>query len=119
MAEVVSVPAFETDIFYAFRANVAIVETDKAGVILCNGPREIKHMANWQVTAATLRCDIVGEEVTLLVYKDWSVKCTAYSKFATTRRAARKNDHTERCEGTECKTASGYLKKLQSEEDRG
>ena len=73
-------------------------------------------MVNWQVTAATLRCDVVGEEVTLLVYKDWSVKCTAYVKFAAAGIKARKGDNGPRCEGTQCKIASDYLKKLQSEE---
>jgi hypothetical protein len=74
-------------------------------------------MVNWQVTAATLRCDVVGEEITLLVYKDWSVKCTVYSKFAATRNKPRKSDNRLRCEGTQCKVASDYLKKLQSEEE--
>jgi hypothetical protein len=73
-------------------------------------------MVNWQVTAATLRCDVVGEEVTLLVYKDWSVKCTVYAKFAASGMKARKSYSRQRCEGTRCKIASDYLKKLQSEE---
>jgi hypothetical protein len=75
-------------------------------------------MVNWQVTAATLRCDVIGEEVTLLVHKDWSVKCTAYSKIAATRKKALKNDSSQPCEGTQCKIASDYVKRLQSEEDR-
>ncbi len=37
--------------------------------------------ANWQVTATTVYCDAVDDEVTLLVYKDWSTKCTGYSKY--------------------------------------
>ena len=71
-------------------------------------------MVNWQVTAATLRCDIIGEEVTLLVYKDWSVKCTAYTKFANDK-AVKTRSHS-RCEGTDCLVASNYRKKLQFEE---
>ncbi len=74
-------------------------------------------MVNWQVTAATLRCDVIGEEITLLVYKDWSVKCTAYSKFTAARDKARRDGSSQRCEGTQCKIASDYVKKLQSEED--
>jgi len=71
-------------------------------------------MVNWQVTAATLRCDIIGEEVTLLVYKDWSVKCTAYSKFANGK-VGKAAIHS-RCEGTDCQVASHYREKLRSEE---
>ena len=74
-------------------------------------------MVNWQVTAATLRCDVIGEEVTLLVYEDWSVKCTAYSKFANAGKKDKQTGGSHRCEGTNCQVASDYRKKLQSEED--
>jgi len=74
-------------------------------------------MVNWQVTAATLRCDVVGEEVTILVYKDWSVKCTACSKLVSAGKTAAKHGQSPKCEGTECHVASEYVKKLQSEEE--
>ena len=76
-------------------------------------------MVSWQVTAATLRCDVIGEEVTLLVHKDWSVKCTAYSKYAATGENARKNGHSPQCHGTDCQLATEYRKKLQAEEEEG
>ena len=41
-------------------------------------------MVNWQVTATTLYCDTVNDEVTILVYKDWSVMCTGYTKYSNT-----------------------------------
>jgi hypothetical protein len=40
-------------------------------------------MVNWQVTATTVFCDAVDDEVTIIVYKDWSVKCTGHEKYAT------------------------------------
>lgn len=39
-------------------------------------------MPDWQVTAMSMYCDCVGEEVTVMVYGDWTVKCTGYEKFA-------------------------------------
>ena len=35
-------------------------------------------MVDWQVTATTIYCDAVDDDVTLLVYKDGSAKCTGY-----------------------------------------
>ena len=38
-------------------------------------------MVNWQITATTIYCDAVDDEVTLLVYTDRSVRCTGYKKY--------------------------------------
>ncbi len=38
-------------------------------------------MVGWQVTATTIHCEWVDEDVTIMVYKDGSAKCTGYSKF--------------------------------------
>ena len=38
-------------------------------------------MVNWQVTATTIYCDAVADEVTVLVYKDGTAKCTGYTKY--------------------------------------
>lgn len=38
-------------------------------------------MAGWQVTATTIYCDAVDEDVTIMVYKDGSAKCTGHKKF--------------------------------------
>jgi len=68
-------------------------------------------MVDWQITAATFRCETVNEEITLLVNKDWTVKCTSYMK-----RAGKKNQHHTGCSGPECKLAVEYRNKLQAEE---
>ncbi len=79
-------------------------------------------MVDWQITAATLRCGVVGKEVTLLVYKDWSVKCTGHSRFGregkNAGRASKQDEHQTGCEGTDCQLANDYRKKLQDEEMR-
>jgi hypothetical protein len=35
----------------------------------------------WQVTATTLYCDVIGEWVTILVYKDGHCGCSHFVKF--------------------------------------
>ena len=79
-------------------------------------------MVNWQVTGTTVRCDVVDDEVTLLVYKDWSVKCTGYPKYGRNGRgkAAKKaGQQSPGCQGTECRLALEYRQKLQAEETKG
>jgi hypothetical protein len=77
-------------------------------------------MADWQITAATLRCDMIDKEVTLLVHKDWSVKCTGHARYARvskeSRRTSKRDKGNTGCQGTDCPLANDYLKKLQTEE---
>ncbi|MFC1902066.1 GYD domain-containing protein [Chloroflexota bacterium] len=39
-------------------------------------------MVDWVITATTIYCDAVDDEVTLLVHKDGTVKCIGHSKYA-------------------------------------
>lgn len=71
-------------------------------------------MVGWQITAATFRCDVIDDEVTLLVYRDWTVKCTDYSASKGTARGRHAN-----CRGTDCQLAADYIKKLKLEEEPG
>ena len=81
-------------------------------------------MANWQVTATTIYCDAVDDEVTLLVYKDWSIKCTGYSKYGqpsgeiinTLRKKSKQLKRRLKCEGLECYRVLQYKEKLSAEE---
>jgi hypothetical protein len=79
---------------------------------------------NWQVTATTLHCDAVHDEVTLLVYKDGSVKCTGYAKYGgsdeagigpSTRKGGLSKQLRE-CEGPLCHRMIEYRERLFSEE---
>ena len=38
-------------------------------------------MVDWQATATTIYCDAVDDDVTIIVYKDWSTRCTGYKKY--------------------------------------
>jgi len=81
-------------------------------------------MVNWKVTATTIYCDVVDDEVTLLVYKDGSAKCIAYTKYGkpdkeTLNLLKKKSNQLKRhleCEGPECRWVIQYRDKLFAEE---
>ncbi len=83
-------------------------------------------MPNWQVTATSVYCDNVDDEVTIMVYKDWSVKCTGYKKYGAPNKEAinllkkrRKQLNRElECAGLECDRIIQYKEKLFSEEPK-
>lgn len=83
-------------------------------------------MLDWQVTATTIYCDAVGDEVTLLVYKDGSAQCTAYQRYGkpdkeTVKLMRKKERQLKRhlaCEGSECYRIVQYRDKLFGEEAR-
>jgi hypothetical protein len=81
-------------------------------------------MVNWQVTATTIYCDAVDEDVTLMVYKDGSTKCVGYDRYQQRSKETRKlmekksgelNRKLE-CEGPECQRVIQYRDKLFAEE---
>ena len=80
-------------------------------------------MIDWQVTATTIYCDAVDDEVTLLVYKDGSTQCTGYARYGQSDKEARKLLHKRskqlkrklECEGPECYRVIQYRDKLFSE----
>ena len=80
--------------------------------------------AKWQLTATTINCDAVDDEVTILVNKDWSLRCTGHTKYLTAREAnkLRKKGHRLgrelKCEGPECPRALQYREKLIAEESK-
>ena len=82
-------------------------------------------MANWQLTAITIYCDAVDDEVTIMVYKDGSAKCTGYRKYGESSKeilAKRKGKQLKRqlkCEGPECYRVIQYKDKLFAEEAKG
>jgi hypothetical protein len=77
-------------------------------------------MIDWQITATTIYCDAVDDEVTLLVYKDGSAVCTGFKKFTEptdetshiTKRKERVSGKTIKCRGAGCRQAGEYRDKL-------
>ncbi len=82
-------------------------------------------MTDWQVTAATIHCDAVDEDVTIIVYPDWSTKCTGLVKYKTSREAklnlVKRSLALRRaldCQEADCARIPEYVEKLKSEEAR-
>ena len=83
-------------------------------------------MVNWQVTATTIYCDAVDDEVTLLVHKDGSAKCVSFNKYGkpdreTFKLLKNKSKKLERrldCEGPECRRVIQYRDNLFAEETK-
>jgi hypothetical protein len=67
-------------------------------------------MADWQVTATTIYCDAVDDEVTLMVFADGTVKCTGEQRYSKPDKETSKEmkDKSRRlgkvieCQGLEC-----------------
>lgn len=80
-------------------------------------------MADWQVTAVTIYCDAVGAEVTMVVNKDWSVKCTGCIDYGEPsgdgtklpKKRSRKLKRQLKCLGPECDLVIRYREKLFSQ----
>ena len=77
------------------------------------------NMADWQITATTIYCADVDDEVTLLIYSDGASKCTGHQKYArpdkeTARLIKKKNRQSGKppgCSGPGCRLIAEYRKK--------
>jgi len=84
-------------------------------------------MVNWQVTTTTIYCDAVDDDVTVMVYKDGSVKCTGYKKYrepsketvSLVKEKSRQLNRKLECEGLQCSRVIQYRDKLFAEEAKG
>lgn len=81
-------------------------------------------MVDWQITAVTINCSAIAEEVTIIVKNDWSAKCTGFEKLAVSRRArlelVNRSLNMKRvldCKGMQCPEVTAYIQKLHSEEN--
>jgi len=80
-------------------------------------------MVDWQVTATTIHCDAVDDEVTILVHKDWTVDCTGFQKYTGSREEqlnlVKKSLRLRRlleCQGLGCDCVTHYKRNLNVEE---
>ncbi len=78
---------------------------------------------NWQITATTIHCDYVDDDVTIMVDKDWTTRCTWYRRYKQKSLENRKQKFDQeiklkiaKCLGTECPLALKYRDKLIQEE---
>jgi hypothetical protein len=102
-------------------------DNSKIKLKIFGGSLVISGMVNWQLTAITIYCDAIDEEVTVMVYKDWSTRCTGFNKYShpgkeTSKNMSRKSGQTGRnvkCKGPECPLVIQYRDKLKAEEKVG
>ena len=81
-------------------------------------------MINWQITATTIYCDAIDDEVTLLIHKDGLSKCTGHNKYGTPDKEtvkeikgkSRQFKKQLKCEGPECYRVIQYKDKLFADE---
>jgi hypothetical protein len=83
-------------------------------------------MADWKITAKTIFCDAVDDEVTLLLYRNGTIRCTGCKKYnepnsITLALIKGKNSHLKKpikCEGEQCPRVTGYKEQIMAEETR-
>jgi hypothetical protein len=79
---------------------------------------------DWKVTATTIYCEDVDDEVTIIVNRDGSVRCVGFSRYGTPdkdtaallRRKSRQFNRRLGCNGSECRHATRYRDQLFAEE---
>lgn len=82
-------------------------------------------MPNWTITATTIYCEAVDDEVTILVHGDRTFRCVAHSKYGqpakevagVLKRKGKRLKRELKCEGATCCRAQQYRDRLMQEED--
>jgi hypothetical protein len=81
-------------------------------------------VTDWQVTATTIYCDAVDDDVTIMVYKDGSTRCTGYKKYVENpdketaqilKKKGKRLDRNLKCEGPQDSRVTSYRDKLTAE----
>lgn len=83
-------------------------------------------MVDWEITATTVFCNSIDDEVTIMVYKDFSVKCTGFVKYARgnpdavklLKQKSKKAGRNVECTGLDCNCIAQYKNKLSAEEKK-
>ncbi|MBA7614810.1 hypothetical protein ES703_22083 [subsurface metagenome] len=83
-------------------------------------------MADWQITAATIYCDDVDDEVTVIVQGDGAVRCVGFGKYSEPGKDAaglikgksRRLKRQLKCTGPECNRITDYRDRLFAEEEK-
>jgi hypothetical protein len=79
--------------------------------------------ANWQITAITIHCDCIADDVTIMVDKDWTTRCAWYRRYKHNAPGDRKQKFDKtvklmiaKCLGPECPLALKYRDRLIQDE---
>ena len=79
-------------------------------------------MTEWQITAKTIYCEAVEDEVTVLIQKSGEAHCTGCRKYDQpndlTRALVKEKTHRLKriieCEGEDCPRVTGYRNQIMS-----
>jgi hypothetical protein len=77
-------------------------------------------MIDWELTATTIYCEDIDDEVTIIVSQDGTVKCTGAQKYASVNKQAvqelkKKSQQKDRillCKDTTCSKITKYRDEL-------
>jgi hypothetical protein len=76
-------------------------------------------MTDWEITATTVYCDAVGDEVTLIIHRDGTSRCTGRQKYTGKGKEAtgngKKGPRGEKhavCRGADCPRVTQYRDSL-------
>jgi len=80
-------------------------------------------MTDWQITAKTIYCEAVNDEVTLMVYRDKPARCTGCKKYSGIGEASislikeksKRLKRPVRCAGENCLRLINYREQILSE----
>ena len=79
--------------------------------------------AIWRITATTIHCEMVDDQVTIMVNGDWSCKCTWWDKYKRIAGEEPGRKFTKvikqkipKCQGPDCRYVIGYRDRLIGEE---
>jgi len=82
-------------------------------------------LADWQLTATTIYCDAVDDDVTIMVYKDQRTTCTGYNKYGegldketakVLKKKAKRLGKNLKCEGPRDHRVTDYRDRLMAED---
>ena len=78
--------------------------------------------ANWQVTATTVYCDRVDDNVTIMINGDWTYRCAWYQRYKQAAEGGKAGggqmrDRIQKCDGPDCPCVTGYRDKLIKERE--
>ncbi len=81
-------------------------------------------MVDWQITATTIYCDDVDDEVTIIVQRDGSARCVGFARYdkpdrdtaGLMKQKSKQLQRQLKCTGPECRRVVDYRDRLLAEE---
>jgi hypothetical protein len=68
-------------------------------------------MTDWEITATTVYCDDVNDEVTLIIHRDGTSRCTWHQKYAASGKNPARTKRSG-CKGADCPRVIQYRDSL-------